>query len=88
MSLDETEMTDVLDYQTKLWSELAVYLQGTWKTLDKAFVEFRTEPLFIKDVGLESFLPIDSEVATRVILSQASPIAASGTMIYDKKTGA
>lgn len=86
MSLDESEMTDALDYQTRLWDELAIYLQGTWKALDEAFVEFRAEPHFITAVGLESFLPIDSEVANRVIPSQSNPIAASGTIIYNKET--
>ena len=88
MSLDEKEMTDALDYQARLWDELATYLQVTWKALAAAFVEFRIEPLFIKAVGLESFLPIDSQVATRVVPSQANPTAASGPMNYDKKTGA
>lgn len=86
MSLDESEMTDALDYQTRLWDELAIYLQGTWKALDEAFVEFRAEPQFMTAVGLESFLPIDSEVANRVIPSQSNPIAASGTTNYDKET--
>lgn len=80
-------MTDALDYQTKLWNNLAIYLQSTWETSDEAFVEFRTEPLFIKAVGLESFLPIDSRVANRVIPSQVGAIADSGTTIYDKKSG-
>lgn len=88
MSLDERDMTDALDYQTRLWEELAIYLQSTWKTLGEAFVELRTEPLFIRAVGLESFLPVDSAVADRVIPSQVSSLAASGTIIYDKKTGA
>jgi hypothetical protein len=88
MSLDENEMTDALDYQTRLWEELAIYLQGTWKALDEAFENFRVEPLFIKAVGLDSFLPIDSEVANRVIPSQVSPVAASGTIVYDKKKDA
>jgi hypothetical protein len=88
MSLDESEMTDALDYQTRLWDELAVYLQNTWKALDEAFVEFRTEPLFIKAVGLEPFLPIDSWVAKRVIPSQLGSLVASGTIIYEKKRGA
>lgn len=88
MSLDEGEMTDSLDYQAGLWDELGVYLQGTWKALSEAFVEFRAEPLFIAAVGLESFLPIDSEIANRVSPSQLNPVAASGTIIYEKKTGA
>jgi hypothetical protein len=86
MSLGESEMTDALDYQTRLWDDLAIYLQGTWKALSEAFVKFRTEPLFIEDVGLESFLPIDSEIANRVIPSQENPVAASGTIIYERKT--
>jgi hypothetical protein len=85
MSLDESDMTDALDYQTTLWDELGVYLQGTWKALGEAFMEFRSEPLFIQAVGLESFLPIDPEVVNRVIPSQISSVAASGTIIYDKK---
>jgi len=86
MALDESEMIDALDYQTKLWDELAIFLQGTWKALGEAFVEFRVEPQFITAVRLESFLPIDAEVANRVIPSQSNLIAASGTIIYDKKT--
>jgi hypothetical protein len=88
MSLDENEMMNALDYQTRLWEELAIYLQGTWRALDEAFENFRVEPLFIKVVGLDSFLPIDSEVANRVIPSQVSPVAASGTIVYDKKKDA
>lgn len=83
MGLDSSEMTDSLDYQSKLWEELAAHLQGIWKGLAEAFVEFRLDPTFIADVKLEQFLPIFPAIASNSMPSQACPIGASGMMMYD-----
>ena len=82
MALDSDEMTDALDYQSRLWAELAKYLQSTWQALAEAFEQFRLDATFIKAVNLEPFLPIYPEIASNVMPSQANPIAASGMMIY------
>jgi hypothetical protein len=87
MALDADEMTDTLDYQSALWAELATYLQGTWRGFAEAFEQFRLDPTFIHDVGLEGFLPIYAGIATNVLPSQANPHGASGMMIYEDKKG-
>jgi hypothetical protein len=83
MALDAQEMTDALDYQSKLWVELAKYLQGSWKALAEAFERFRLDATFINDVGLARFLPIYTGIASNLVLSLANPHAASGTMVYE-----
>lgn len=80
MTLDEAEMTDVLDYQSTLWAELAAYLQDTWRGLADAFVQFRVDPAFIRESGLAPFLPIYSGIASQAQPNVTNPIAASGTM--------
>ena len=85
MGLDSSEMTDSLDYQSRLWEELATYLRGFWKGMAEAFEAFRVDPTFIADVKLEQFLPIYPAIASSVVPSQVSSIAASGTMMYDTK---
>lgn len=83
MGLGANEMTDALDYQSTLWAELAEYLQGTWKGLAVAFEQFRLDPKFINAVNLGPFLPIYPGIASNVMPSQTSPIAASGTALYE-----
>lgn len=85
MGLNANEMTDSLNYQSELWAELAAYLQGAWKGLAEAFENFRIDPTFIADVGLERFLPIYPTIASNVLPSQTCSIGASGLMVYDGK---
>lgn len=85
MGLGVNEMTDSLDYQSALWEELATYLQGFWKGLADAFEAFRLDSTFVADVKLEQFLPIYPNIASGIMPSQVSSIAASGTMMYDTK---
>ncbi len=83
MSLTEKQMTDALDFQSALWEELADYLRGIWEALAKAFEQFRLDPTFIHDVGLERLLPIHAGIATNVLPSHANPHGASGMLIYE-----
>lgn len=85
MGLGVNEMTDSLDYQSALWKELATHLQGFWKGLAEAFEAFRLDPTFVADVKLEQFLPIYPNIASDIMPSQVSSIAASGMMMYDTK---
>lgn len=85
MGLGVNEMTDSLDYQSALWEELATYLQEFWKGLADAFEAFRLDSTFVADVKLEQFLPIYPNIASDIMPSQVSSIAASGMMMYDTK---
>jgi hypothetical protein len=85
MTLDAQEMTDALDYQSELWAKLAEYLQGIWKGLTDAFVLYRLDNTFVKDVSLAAFLPIYPSIAGNVMQSLANSLSASGKMIYPKK---
>ena len=69
MALDAQEMTDALDYQSELWEKLAEYLQGVWKGLTDAFVLYRLDNTFVRDVGLATFLPIYPGIANNVMPS-------------------
>ena len=85
--LKPNEMTDALDYQLTLWTELAAYLQGTWKGYAKAFAELRLDATFISDVGLTPFLPIHQGIGTTAVPTTANPLGASGMNFYDDKQG-
>ena len=85
MALPEQEMTDALDLESNLWSELADYLRGIWKALADAFEQYRLDPAFTADVGLTAFLPIHAGIATTVMPSMVNPYAASGTIVYENE---
>lgn len=80
-------MTDDLDYQLTLWTELAAYLQGVWKEYADAFAKLRLDATFVTDVGLTRFLPIHQDIATTVFPSTANPHGASGMNYYCDKKG-
>ena len=56
-------MNDCLDLGTRVWHDLAGYLQDLWKSLVTAFVAARQHPKFLADLGLGQFLPIREPIA-------------------------
>jgi len=70
-------MNVCLDLGTRVWHDLAGYLQDLWKSLVTAFVAARQHPKFLADLGLGQFLPIREPVAASVV----GPPAASGTNV-------
>ena len=72
-----SQMNDCLDLETRVWHDLAGYLQDLWKSLVTAFVAARQHPKFLADLGLGQFLPIREPVAASVV----GPPAASGTNV-------
>jgi hypothetical protein len=85
--LRPSEITDALDYQLTLWTELAAYPQGTWKGYAKVFADLRLDATFISDVGLTPFLPIHQGIGTTIVPTTANPLGASGMNFYDNKQG-